>query len=220
MKRGATEASQVALRLLEVLETVPVDITTAAEFRHAIGKLKATVEVQADDPSIPADLDAAFSLALESGGTVERFDRVRLAAEKESPAWLLGKAMVAAFLRLSLVYQAKAIARLTIRSRQDVERYLNHMNEAFRPAEDYAADNKETDAWQQLVALHGAVTRDLLARARPLPRVVHVQFARSFPWLVLGQKLYTDASRAEEIRLENRAINPLFMPLAVRALSE
>jgi hypothetical protein len=46
MKRGANEASQVALRLLEVLETVPVDITTAAEFRHAIGKLKATVEVQ------------------------------------------------------------------------------------------------------------------------------------------------------------------------------
>jgi prophage DNA circulation protein len=55
--------------------------------------------------------------------------------------------------------------------------------------------------------------------ARPLPRLLPYQFARVMPTLVLAQRLYADASRADEIRAENHVVHPLFCPLTGFALS-
>jgi prophage DNA circulation protein len=70
-----------------------------------------------------------------------------------------------------------------------------------------------------MLALHAAVTRDLTQRGRPLPRMVSYNTAASLPALALANRIYGDASRTDELIAENRAVHPLFMPAAGRALT-
>ena len=88
------------------------------------------------------------------------------------------------------------------------------------PAQDFAAAQFNNTVWRALLALHGAVVRDLGARARPLPRIVPYSVATRLPLLTLANRLFGDAGRSEELLAENRdTVHPLFMPADGRALS-
>jgi prophage DNA circulation protein len=73
--------------------------------------------------------------------------------------------------------------------------------------------------YQAVVGCHAALMQYLVAEARPLPRMVEYGFSKRMPTLVLAQRLYQDPSRADELRLENRIVHPLFAPAAGRCLS-
>jgi prophage DNA circulation protein len=45
------------------------------------------------------------------------------------------------------------------------------------------------------------------------------QFSQVMSTLILAQRLYYDASRADELRAENRIVHPAFSPRIGRALS-
>lgn len=215
------EATAVATRLLDALLAVPVQSVTdkAADFRRAVGELRVKAETAIGDASFADDLAECFALAFDAGVTVDRYDRVRTAALAEAPTGLPAKAIAIAVSRLCVIGMARVLATVTFRSRQDVDAMLLRMNAAFGPAEEQSAALKDQEAYRALVGLHGALTRDLALRSKPLPRMTGYSFARPFPSLRLSQRLYSDAGRAEELRDENKVPHPLFMPIGGRALS-
>lgn len=213
------EVKAIISRLLAELLAAPSLSGSAADLRLAVGLLDASALELIDEDAFGEALLNCFEQAFLAGAGVSGFDRVRKAAQNENPLLIEAVAVVAAFIQLSLAYQAKSLTTITFKSRQAVETTLANMNAAFEPAEEDAADMPASDVYRALISLHAAVTRDLITRSKPLPRIVHYNFGRSFPTLKIAQVLYGDSSRAEEIYEENRVPHPLFMLGTGRALS-
>lgn len=216
---AAREVKATISRLLTELLAAPSLSGAAADLRLAVGIVDASSLQLIDEDALGEALLNCFELAFLAGAGVSGFDRVRKAAQNENPLLVEAVAVVAAFIQLSLAYQAKSLTIITFKSRQAVETTLTNMNAAFEPAEEYAADIPASDVYRALIGLHAAVTRDLITRSKPLPRIVNYNFGRSFPSLKIAQVLYGDSSRAEEIYEENRVPHPLFMLGVGRALS-
>jgi len=70
-----------------------------------------------------------------------------------------------------------------------------------------------------LIGLHAAIIAHLTATARPLPQLLYFRFGNIIPTLVVAQKLYADAGRADELRRENKVVHPAFTLPTGRALS-
>lgn len=216
---ASKEVAAIASRLLAELLSSPPLPGGAADLRLAAGDLDAYSLARMREGVFGDDLLNCFEEALLAGADVNGFDRVRKAAQNESPLAIEAVAVVAGFIQLSLAYQAKCLTRITFKSRQAVEATLASINAAFEPAEEYAADQPASDVYRALIGLHAAVTRDLIMRSKPLPRIVTFEFGKSLPTLKISQILYGDASRAEEIYEENKVPHPLFMLRVCRALS-
>lgn len=78
------------------------------------------------------------------------------------------------------------------------------------------------DVFTALTALHAAVVRDLNTRAAKLPRTRKVTPSATQPVLVLAQRLYGDANRADDIVARNKIRHPGFVPggVALEVLSD
>lgn len=78
------------------------------------------------------------------------------------------------------------------------------------------------DVFTALTALHAAVVRDLNTRAAKLPRTRQVTPSATQPALVLAQRLYGDAARADDIVARNKIRHPGFVPggVALEVLSD
>lgn len=66
--------------------------------------------------------------------------------------------------------------------------------------------------YTNLTALRAAVVRDLEQRGAQLPRLRSISFQQPLPALVVAQKLYGDASRADEVVSRNRIEHPGRVP--------
>jgi hypothetical protein len=190
-----------------------------ALMRHAVGDLQASAADQISAGTLGLPLLNCFMLAYYAGATLAGMDGVRAAMVATTPVGLPAAAVANAGIRFALGREARILANTVFVSRDDATAAIMMMNSAFEPAEEFAADHSDPSNYQALIALHAAVTRDLSTRARPLPKLVTYSFPRSFPSLKLANRLYADASRADELRMENKAIHPAFMPRAGSALS-
>jgi prophage DNA circulation protein len=74
-----------------------------------------------------------------------------------------------------------------------------------------AADGSD-DVTDALIGLHAAVVRDLNTRAAKLPRTRSFTPSATVPALVLAQRLYGDATRADDIAARNFVRHPGFVP--------
>lgn len=207
--------------LVDLLATVPGGATggNAAELRRAVGVLRSDIEFALKDGTLAARMVACFALARIAGASLGMADRMRRNIAALVPAGPVGAAVANGCMRFTLALMARIVAETAIGSRDDAEAMLARMNAAFWPAEDAAADSIDTATYRALVALHAAVTRDLVDRARPLPRMVTYAVAAATPSLALASSIYGDAARADELVAENKAIHPAFMPMNGRALS-
>lgn len=79
-----------------------------------------------------------------------------------------------------------------------------------------AGDGALYESWQ---AIYAAVSADLTIRGKSLPDLITYKTASPLPALVLAQRLYQDAARAQELVARNAAPHPGFMPLTGEALS-
>ena len=68
------------------------------------------------------------------------------------------------------------------------------------------------DVYASLTAVRAAVVRDLEQRGAQLPRLRSVTLQQPLPALVVAQKLYGDASRADAIISRNRVAHPGRVP--------
>lgn len=81
-----------------------------------------------------------------------------------------------------------------------------------------AGDQFEDSVFEALETLRSQVVQDLNDRGAVLPHLVTVKVPASMPSLVLAQRLYRDAGRADELVARARPVHPAFMPTTFQAL--
>jgi prophage DNA circulation protein len=190
-----------------------------AELRLACGDLVDGVAVHLSERRIGEHLAAVFRAATEAGCRFSQIEQVLAGIQRERPSSPIAKAICTGCTWFGLIEMARISSVTAFRSREDAQSIGVRVNATFAPAEDAAADQGEHRFYRDLVALHAAVTRDLVERGRPLPRIVPYRTAMRLPALALSNRIYGAADRADELVGENHAVHPLFMPAAGRAFS-
>lgn len=213
-KPDLLEAVEIIHRTLDGLADTLQGVQTraASDLRRAIGDLRASIAEQIIENTVAVSLFYCFRLAILAGATVAAFERLRGQLIAETPKHLLGVSVTQTGVRYTLAQMSRLIAKTEFVSRQDVSAIMELVNDAFNPAEENASDQLDAASYQALIALHAAVINDLVTRAQLLPRVVTYQFPASMPALWIAQRLYQDATRSDQLRLENKWVHPAFPP--------
>lgn len=193
--------------------------TAGADLRRAIGALRANAPALMRPCTLFEPLAACFDLARQTGPGIDGLERLRGAIVALAAGDARAGIVRARSIAFSLVQMARVAAETTFASRDDVDRAMGFLTASFDASEIAAADASDVKAYRALVALRATVVRDLTARARPLPKIVPFDLPRGLPALVLAQRLYGTAARADELIQENKVRQPLFCPRAGRALS-
>ena len=219
-KTDAEEAATIAQAVMAaILNATPTQGRPGADLRTAVGDFNANALplIQYDKSGPP--LAAIFELTRKGGASLPQLAHVRGVAAGSAPVTLGAVLMKNSLINLTLATEARIIADTTFTSRDAVEAMRDDMNEAFGAMEDIAADDMDSMTYRALIALQAAVTDHLVTTQRPLPVMLNFQFAAPGPTLVFAYRLYDDASRADELREENKVIHPLFARPFGRALS-
>lgn len=190
-----------------------------ADFRRAVGDLRVEAENFIRLAALGEPMLNCFNLAREAGASIFLLEPVRIGLQNETPEALIAVAVTQAGILYTLSQEARIVVQIDFVSREDVDSMIAQFNAAFNSAEEYAADQKDIASYQKLLALHASVTRFLVDRSRPLPRIVPYSFPNSMPSLALANRIYADASRSDELIAENKVVHPLFAPGDGRALS-
>jgi prophage DNA circulation protein len=82
-----------------------------------------------------------------------------------------------------------------------------------------AGDQGEDETYEAMRTLRTAVVADLNARGAGLAAIKSFAFSSSLPAPVLANRIYRDASRADDLVAQAQPIHPLFMPATFKALS-
>jgi prophage DNA circulation protein len=185
----------------------------------AINDLIAAAETDIRAMALGSPLLAVFEQATATGATLGGMNAVLAELQAAAPTGPIGVAIVNATINMTLIEQARILSATTFTSSDDASAAIATNNENYAAAEETVFDSGDTGTYQALVALHGAVTHDLVNRALQLPSLVAYSFARSLPSLVMAWRLYADVSRAGELVAQNKVIHPAFMPASGTALS-
>ncbi len=192
----------------------------SADLYYAVGDLTANAGTLIRSGIWGSRLAACFDFAVAAGATVPGMDAVRLALAAETPQSVTAVALTNAGVVMALGEEVRILAASTFASRQEIDDALAALVAAFEPAVDYAADTGDSAAYQALIAAQAAAVSDINARAQTLPALVTYAFGRPLTSHVLAQRLYGDASRADELCALNGVIDPQFMPATGVALAE
>jgi len=215
--KASVPVCQAVLNQLLVL--APTRGRPGSDLRTAVGDFLADVEVFLSGDTWGPPLDNIFELARITGMTVLQLEQVRITAAAQTPT-LLGPILVQnAMVEFILATESRIIADMVFVSREDVDTIQQTMNDAFAPMQELAADSMDQAAFQALISLHAALAFYLAESARPLPRMLDYSFYTALPTLSIAYKLYSDASRADEIRSENKVVHPAFCPMSGHGLS-
>lgn len=219
-KPDAQEATPIVNTAISALLTwLPSRGVTGSEARRVCGLIKAHCEEWLMADVLGPPLLSAFELTREAGITLLQMDNVRMQIA-DLGATLVGAIVVRdACIELALSEMGRIIADTVFVSREDVDSTKGRVNVAFLDVEEEVADQMDSMSYQALIGLHAAIIAHLTETARPLPRMLQYRFAHSWPTLVLSYKLYADASRADELRRENKVVHPAFASAAGRGLS-
>jgi hypothetical protein len=220
---GGKEATPIVqFAMFSLLTCVPTQGMSGSQARLAIGDVIANTYAWLRNDTIAPALVNTFYQARLAGATVDQIRNgvlYQLAGLTPPPVTVGGILTYNNLIYLCLATMARIIADTIFVSRQDIDLVKTQMALDFAPAEECAADNFDEAGYQSLVSLHAAVTNYLVSTARPLPRVVPYMFYRTLSTLVIAYKLYSDPSRADEIRVENKIVHPAFCPRVGIALS-
>lgn len=204
----------------------PVVLSAAVDLRGDVGTaLRRSVGMMVVDKNmVELDIFAfaltlALDLARHSNATLATMDRVRKAALAERPISLPAVLAVNTIVRLVLATEARIIAYMQFRSREDVTNIAAAMNAAFSQSEEVAADDLDAGTYMAIIKLHGDVTRHLADRGRQLPRIINYDMPVPLPALRLAMRAYGDPARYQELIAENSVCHPAFMPRAGQMLA-
>jgi hypothetical protein len=219
-KTDAEEAAPICNTVLTaILEQSPVTGINGSQLRSAVSVFlhSAVTILVANEAGLY--LENIFRLAQANGITLDQMDYVRGLAAAQIATTPGGTLIRDSLVLYCLVAEGMIISLTTFKSRDDVEAARLVIKNGFAPVEETIADGNDPDAYLTLVGCEAAIFYHLTQTAMPLPRMINYQFAQSLPSLVIAYRLYTDASRGDELRDENHVIHPAFMPPTGRALS-
>jgi prophage DNA circulation protein len=216
----ATEVMAIIRRMGPVILSAAVNPRggIGAALRRSVGMLITDANMT-HMPTFAFAFAACLDLARLGQATLPTMDRVRKAALAETPVSLPAVLTVNAIVRLTLATEARIVAEMPFRSREEVERIAVAMNAAFSETEEIAADDHDQGTYMALINLHGNVTLHLAARGRLLPRVISYQYQTVMPALRMAQRAYSNPDRYQELIAENQIVHPAFMPMEGQMLA-
>jgi prophage DNA circulation protein len=202
-----------------LLSWLPGQGRSGADARRACGDVKARGLEYLRNDTLGPPLAEAFRLSRQAGLTLSEMNNVRSVAAAQG-AVLIGAVVVRdACIELALTEMARIIVDMVFVSKLDVDKVRILINAAFDPVEEEVADQMDSISFRALIGLHASIVAHLTETARPLPQMLVFRFARHWPTLVLSQKLYAFAGRADELRAENQIVHPAFARTYGRGLS-
>lgn len=190
-----------------------------AQLRNAVGDLNAHVATYIFDATFADRLRVCFRLATEAGISLAWLDKVLRSTLDEEPISLSAQSVVSNSATFALAQQARIIARMEFKSREEVDATMRRMKDWFDLARDKAADRHDNPSYMARLELAAAVTRYLTDMVRPLPRMLRYEMAVTWPALTISNYIYGEGDRAEDLIGENRVVHPLFLKRSLRALS-
>jgi prophage DNA circulation protein len=193
---------------------------TGSDMRTAIGDFIANATTLLRNDLAGQPLSDIFEAAINAGITLQQLDSVRANAAAENPQTVGALLVKNSIINFTLATEGRILTNTTFISHEDANDMKLRMNDAFAPMEEIAADDMDQMTYIALVRLHAAISYFLIEIARPLPRMLDFQFwSPSIPTLIAAYRLYSDAGRADEIRMENKVVHPAFMRPMGKALS-
>jgi prophage DNA circulation protein len=219
-KWDAQEAEPICKAVLSaILMQAPTQGRPGSDLRTAVGDFLADAETFLITDTAGPPLENIFRLSQTNNISFSQMEYVRGVAISQnavSPGAILIRD---ALVKYSLATEGLILANTTFVSRDDVEAARSVVNAAFAPSEEAAADAMDSQSYQSLINLHAAISYYLTQTAMPLPQMLNFAFAGPLSTLVAAYRLYTDASRADELLAENHVVHPAFMRPTGRALS-
>lgn len=206
-----TEITGIVNRLCNAMGAlVSTTGSNGAALRRQIGDLRSRFMDSLAADTFSVELLACFTVAGEVSVTVSMLSSVREKLFLEKPVGTIATKIVQVAIIYCLTAESRLIAEMNFVSRDAVETVIKRMRAAFDVAKEMAADDMDSASYQTLLYLAGSLAQHLASSARPLPRMVKFKLARSYPALALGNLLYMDTNRSEEIIEENHVVHPLF----------
>lgn len=194
------------------------DNALAADLHRALGVFQAS-SLQFGEATIGDAIGEAFDAAFLAAVPIEVFSSLRDDCEAFAPTTFQGVVLKQAAIVFCLIEEARCVAAADMLTRSDAQTLLVSIGAAFDRAEEFASDIGDTGTYTALVSLHAAFTRDLVIRSSSLPEIIQYELPESTTSLALANRLYGDASRAEELERSNLVVHPAFMPSRGTALT-
>jgi|SRR5215831_422566 len=211
LREHAIEALPIVRATLDsLLEWMPSAGREGADLRARANLLKADAPHLLQQDKLGPPMAQCFDIALQGGLTLWQAERVRQVTDGFKPVLVGAKVIKHSLIQLALVTQSQIIANKPFRSRKDVEDILVMVNASFSSVAEAVADEMDAMTYRAIIALHAALTFLLIEFARPLPQMMAYRFNQPMTTLTLAHRLYADASRADELRYENRIVHPAF----------
>jgi prophage DNA circulation protein len=219
-KPDAKEATGIVQRMCTQLAgALPPSGDVATQARASIGDISANAYTMLRNDQLGPPLNEAFILVRAAGASYAQLELVRDSLVAEVPRTVGATLVQNVGIELCLATETEIIVSTTFVSRQDVDVMKAQISDPFNASIEIAADEMDQETFQALTALYGTTVKHLVSTARPLPRMLRYQFAEAMTTLTLAYRLYADASRADEVRDENKIVHPAFCPLTGAALS-
>jgi prophage DNA circulation protein len=219
-KHDAEEAVPLCQTVLGVLlQSTNTQGQTGAAMRTAVGDFLATALRQLQTNSYGPAFTDIFAKSILAGVTQAQLANIADIAAAQTTQTLGATLVKNVLVEFALATECKIITTMTFASRNQVNGVKQVLLDQFAPLIETVADQMDQMTFQALVELQAAIINYLVTTEQPLPRVLNYQFASIMPTLVQAQKLYQDASRADELLAENDVVHPAFAPRIGLALS-
>lgn len=224
----------VAVPLLRRTPGGVTDATAYAKYRRVLDRIAADTRAAARSGTLGPDLAAIVSgyreASTDAQSVIAGLERLATAMRAHVPVAATSGtralqrqneiALAGLLETLAIANVALAVSGLTLRSHDEATRLRHRLTRAFDLAIERASDRADIDTMRALRETHAKLVRDLIERGRPLARIVAFETAVPLPSVVIAHRLYQDAGRAGELRLENAGHDhPSFMPMQGRAYS-
>ena len=206
-KRAAVDESME--RLLEAAENL--DASSSDMFTSAVQAVMDDLLAGIADPGDALSLLGplvSFTPSTYSGVGVVGAAR---AIAQDATASLLRRAALAAM--------GKVLASYAPSSYDEAMSTMRTVTEFIDAEILVAGDVGDDESYKALIALRKAVVSALTTTGATLPNLETFSFRAALPALVMANRLYQDASRADELTQQANPIHPAFMPTTIKALA-
>lgn len=203
--------------------TVQALVSDAAAQRSAIGAASSTVAgdfaalTASTAAQAAADVQALIAALLAA--CADPADALRIMSALVASAATGQTGVDDLYRRAAVVAAVRAASSYQPSSYDDAMNVLDQVTSLIDDEITTAGDEGDDASYQAFKALRVRTVADLRARGGDLAALKVVSFPASLPALFLAERLYGDATRADELIREADPMHPLFMPTSFQALA-
>lgn len=186
--------------------------TTIDPFTSAVQALPTAMLAAIADPADQVRLMTSLAGYVPSGNTTTSAIGSAMASMQSASGDLFRRTAIAAVATASASYQPT--------SSDDAVAMRTNVVQLIDDEMKTAGDQGEDETYDALRALRAAVVDDLNARGAGLASMRSFSFQASMPALVLANRIYRDATRADDLIAEANPVHPAFFPTTFKALGQ